>query len=490
MKKGLISLKEWCTKNNSNLLDEWDYEYNTIDPNEVGFKSHYKVQWKCLKGHKWITSISTRVSGNRNCLYCTHQKVIKGETDLETLNPDLCKEWDYEKNGNLKPSDVFPGSKKKVWWICEKNHSWFAQIKSRNNGVGCPYCSGKKVLKGFNDLETRYPEIAKEWDYECNGDLKPSDVTFGSGRKVGWVCPNKHHYKSVICNRTKNRGCPICARSLRTSFPEQSIFYYVKKYFPDSISGYRDIFPYTMELDVFIPSLNIGIEYDGKTYHSNSNIKMRDQKKYKICKENGILLFRIIEFQDRPNLLTNCDYKIEIPDARSEYLNYAINNLIYHLISINNSRLNLPNTRTIIGKDENPIDVDRDRKKIESLLGKRKVNLLTEYPEIAKEWDYKKNYPLIPENFSPHSNRKVGWICQKCKNPWDASIGDRTRKDSTGCPVCNKHRYKKVMCIETGKTYDSSLIASKDINGTPNMINEVCRGNKKSYKGLHWKYVE
>lgn len=407
MKKGSISLKEWCEKNNSNLLDEWDYEFNTVDPNEIGFKNHDKVHWKCSKGHKWITSISNRVVRNHNCPYCAHQIVIKGETDLETLNPDLCKEWDYEKNGDLKPSDVFPGTRQKVWWICEKKHSWLAEIKSRNSGVGCPYCSGKKVLKGFNDLETVYPEIAKEWDYERNGDLKPSDVTFGSGKKVGWICPNKHHYKSIICNRTKNRGCPICARSLRTSFPEQSIFFYVKQYFPDSISGYRDIFSNTMELDVFIPSLNIGIEYDGKTYHADDSNKIRDQKKYGICKENGIKLIRIIESQEKLNLITNCDYKIEIPDARSEYLNYAINNLIYQLLSIKNSRLNLPNTRKLIGKDENPINVDRDRKRIESLLGKRKVNLLTEYPEIAKEWDYEKNYPLIPETFHLTQIRKL-----------------------------------------------------------------------------------
>ena len=37
---------------------------------------------------------------------------------LAITNPDLVKEWDYEKNAPLTPDDVTPGSGKKVWWIC------------------------------------------------------------------------------------------------------------------------------------------------------------------------------------------------------------------------------------------------------------------------------------------------------------------------------------------------------------------------------------
>ena len=74
---------------------------------------------------------------------------------LAASNPDLVKEWDYDKNAPLTPDNIARAAKKKVWWKCAKGHSWEASINNRtSNGRGCPYCAGKKVLCGFNDLGT------------------------------------------------------------------------------------------------------------------------------------------------------------------------------------------------------------------------------------------------------------------------------------------------------------------------------------------------
>ena len=98
-----------------------------------------------------------------------------------------------------------------VWWICSKGHEWKAAINTRTSGRGCPYCSGNYVLDGFNDLATIFPHIAKEWNYERNGQLKPNNVTFGSGKKVWWKCDKGHEWQTAINNRTSNNhGCPYC----------------------------------------------------------------------------------------------------------------------------------------------------------------------------------------------------------------------------------------------------------------------------------------
>ena len=85
-------------------------------------------------------------------------------------NPKLMAEWNYEKNGDLNPSQLTLGSNKKVWWKCEKGHEWQSTSNNRSSGNGCPYCSGKKVLRGYNDLVTTNPVLACEWNYEKNGD--------------------------------------------------------------------------------------------------------------------------------------------------------------------------------------------------------------------------------------------------------------------------------------------------------------------------------
>ena len=82
------------------------------------------------------------------------------EYSLMLSNPELTKEWDYIKNGNLRPEYVATNSGKKVWWKCSKGHEWQATIDSRNNGRGCPYCSVNKLLTGYNDLQTLYPLFA------------------------------------------------------------------------------------------------------------------------------------------------------------------------------------------------------------------------------------------------------------------------------------------------------------------------------------------
>lgn len=67
-----------------------------------------------------------------------------------------------------------------------------------------------EVITGVNDLATTHPDLVKEWDYEKN-DLKPTDVTAGSAKKVWWKCQNGHSWQASVVNRAKGTGCPFCS---------------------------------------------------------------------------------------------------------------------------------------------------------------------------------------------------------------------------------------------------------------------------------------
>lgn len=195
------------------LAKEWDYEKNDISPNEITVGSSKKVWWECEKGHSWEAFISNRAKGN-GCPYCSGRNPVVGQNDLQTLRPDILKEWDWEKNSIL-PNRFTLHSMKKVWWLCEKGHSWQAQICERVKGSNCPYCTNKKLMIGFNDLETRNPELLKEWDYERN-EILPSQVLYGTARKVWWKCEKGHSWEASISTRSRTRKngkesfCPIC----------------------------------------------------------------------------------------------------------------------------------------------------------------------------------------------------------------------------------------------------------------------------------------
>ena len=403
------------------LVREWHPTKNgNLTPFTISFGTHKKIWWKCDKGHEWEALVSNRARLGRGCPYCVGQKVLQGENDLATTHPHLVAEWHPTKNGDLTPHQVMAGTHKKVWWKCGKGHEWEAEIKSRSSGTGCPICSKKKLLVGYNDLATTCPEIAKKWHPTKNGLLTPKDVTKSSMKKVWWICDNGHEFLATVSSRQK-RGCPQCAANMRTSFPEQAIFYYISKVFPDAINGYKDIFEKSMELDIYIPSIRVGIEYDGGAYHNHQSNLERDMRKYRICQQHGIVLIRVRQSPEFL-LVPTFDYRIDIMSQKYTDIDRAVNYIL-----------------NILGVKFD-VNVKRDRSHIQEYLQMRKKSLFTEYPEIAREWNAEKNGKLTPKMFAPQSNEKVWWKCAVCGHEWITSIGERTGRDKTGCPKCARKR--------------------------------------------------
>ena len=129
------------------LLKEWDYKKNTIDLETLTYGSNKKVWWLCSKKHSFSTTPKSKFRStekkHKGCPYCSNQKVGYGN-DLKTNFPDIAKEWDYEKNSTT-PEDFTLGSDKKVWWLCNKGHSYERMITTRtrsksNPEKSCPVC--------------------------------------------------------------------------------------------------------------------------------------------------------------------------------------------------------------------------------------------------------------------------------------------------------------------------------------------------------------
>jgi len=185
----------------------WD-ENNKIDARNYSYGSHQEAWWKCEKGHSWKVSFK-RMSNGEGCPECSNRRLGK-DNNLLVHSPDLCKEWDYDKN-KKNPETYFYGSGKRVWWKCEKGHSWKAVIVSRQAGSGCPYCANKKVCKD-NCLATVNPELASQMVVEKTG-FGPHDVVERSAKRAWWKCEKGHIWKCVISDRARGSGCPICAKT-------------------------------------------------------------------------------------------------------------------------------------------------------------------------------------------------------------------------------------------------------------------------------------
>ena len=105
---------------------------------------------------------------------------------IENSREDLLEQWDYENNLTLIPEQCTPGMGKKVFWKCSLGHKWQTSIYARTgrSKTGCPICSNKKVLVGFNDLQSVHPNLAAEWHPTLNKDLKPTDIVAKSNKRT------------------------------------------------------------------------------------------------------------------------------------------------------------------------------------------------------------------------------------------------------------------------------------------------------------------
>ena len=227
------------------LLNEYDYKKNTLNPKEIGAGDKRKVWWVCSKcGNEWQANVVARTYGMHDCPECAldkskktrYEKLLKEKSSLAEKYPKIASEWDNEKNGDVKPSDVKPNSSFHAWWKCpDCGFSWQTSPANRTRrNSGCPACNRGTLHPGHNDLATTHPDIAKMWHPTKNGSLTPRDVKMSYNLPIWWKCPVcGHEWKTGIYNLTRNddkrSSCPECSRkSYRAVTNENDIKFYCK----------------------------------------------------------------------------------------------------------------------------------------------------------------------------------------------------------------------------------------------------------------------
>ena len=410
-----------------------------------------------------------------------YQTVLKDGSFMEKY-PEAALSWHPTKNGTLRPDMFSPNSGVKVWWICEKRHEWQTMISVRARGNGCPYCSGQKVLPGFNDLATQYPEVAKEWDYDNNGDKTPNMYTGGSGKVVSWVCEKGHHWESKINNRTvSKRGCPYCSHE-------------------KPIVGENDLLTlYPLVAGEWHPTLNGNKKPQDYLPSSNKIVWWK-------CSKCGFEYKAMIN--NRATKGTGCkdcagqiihpginDLKTLYPDIAAEW-DYSKNkdigpeqvfpksNLKYAWIDKYGHTWNAsPNSR--VRGTGCPYCSGN-----EVLEGFN--DLATTHPDIAAQWHPTENGSLLPTQVSKGYKYKVWFLCPVCNNPYDSLIPNKINGYGK-CPYCSprKTRARKVLQVETGEAFKTLKEAAKSVGKEDyRQIWMCCNGKCKTAYGFHWKYVE
>ena len=276
----------------------------------------------------------------------------------------------------------------------------------------CPVCSGHKILKGFNDLASQRPDIAKDWDY-ANNELKPDEVTVGSSKYVNWLCDicNKTYNMRISARTYTNQGCPKCKCS-RTSLPEQILYLYVKKHFPDALNTNK---LQGVEYDILIPSIKVAIEYDGSYWHSKKDTNY----KFKHAEAQGYTLYVLTGLASNTK-----DDRIFIIDDKHLYLGSVNNNLVEGMKKLFKQIFNI-------------IEDFEDYTTMYIAALNASHNIKKQGPKLPEHldfvWSSLNNYPFSQAHFDEVPK---AWQCIKAGHTFYRKLEDIKYKHKTTCPIC------------------------------------------------------
>lgn len=394
------------------IAAEWHPNLNTDSSPEVVTKSStYLAWWRCKNdpSHVWQQRVVQRVKGR--CPFCAI-----GPRSLLTLFPDVARQFHPTMNGDLDPRYMAPKSAVRVWWQCDKNqkHVWDAQVNSRTlMQSGCPYCGGDRACEETS-LASLYPDVAREWHPKKNETLTPDMVTARSGRKVWWLCKEKHEWRTAISDRTgKGCGCPFCAKryllrenSLAAKHPEIAAQWHPTKN--------RKMLPNFQ--GTWVPE-------------TNHHLAPQDRPS-----RNRRLLPADVSCGSQQKIWWQC------PEGEEHVWQATVNHRTkgHGCPYCANQKLSKDN------------------------------HLAARYPAVANQWHPTRNKPLLPTEVTAGTKKSVWWRCfRSAKHVWQAPVSNivnRWRVGTNGCPFCKGRKVTDESNLRA-KYPDVAKLWHPDLNG-------------------------
>lgn len=211
-------------------------------------------------------------------------------------------EWFAEKHSTCLLLSHYQGRHIKVNANCPKHGNY----PFRPNGWGwddntgnCPKCS--KESRRINNQVT-FVEFLRRLKNAHGARIRVSPKSYqGISQKARFKCTdceNIWEAQAWAVAHQHTHGCPVCAATKspqKVSQGEQNLFEFIKKYFPDATQSRRDIIT-PFELDIYIPSCQVAIDYNGLYWHSDLHKEQSyHADKRQLCLQKGIRLLFIYE---------------------------------------------------------------------------------------------------------------------------------------------------------------------------------------------------
>ena len=411
------------------LAEEWS-ERNSDTPDMVSPGENVKRWWKCpICNREYEASVANRTKNGSNCPYCNHSRVTP-ENCLAAVFPEIAAQWDKIKNASLSPTDVLPGTDRRVWWKCEKGHSWQASVSARTgpHKTKCPFCYGKAV-DAESSLAAKSPELAQYW-HPVKNTVSPTEVAPASNRSFWWRCSQGHQWKDSPNNLRKHlpdRVCPYCNHrrvspeySLASQNKELAVFWHPEK----NAQSPQEVAPYSNKK--FWWRCEKGHQWQESISRMQT---FGAEKACPYCNDRkvweGNSLARLA-----PELAAEWDTQKNLPLTPEKVLPRSSKKVWWRCSKGHTWQTSV--AKRYVRKDGCPYCSGR-RASAENCFA-------AVHPELIVQWDQDRNAPLTPYDVTAGSSKRIWWKCEKCGYTWQSTVVGRLK--GKGCPVCNRKQIR------------------------------------------------
>lgn len=274
------------------------YDYSLVD--YVNAKTRIKII--CTE-HGIFEQIPYNHLSGKGCKECGHiengrNRSITLEKFLEKARKIHSDTYDYSKS-------KVENYKTKIEIICKIHGSFFQTPANHLSGKGCKECGMGSTLNHIQENCSSNTEDFIKKSKILHGDIYDySKVEYtNNSTPVEIICEEHGTFLQTPRDHLRGHGCHTCGllkarHFLGTSKLEEDFVNFVRSFYSgEIITSVRDKIP-PMELDIFLPEFNIGIEINGSYWHSE---KFKDKnyhiRKYNLCKEKDIRLVSIWEWE-------------------------------------------------------------------------------------------------------------------------------------------------------------------------------------------------
>lgn len=484
------------------LLSEWDYKRNNIQPEELSAKSGRLVWWRCKLGHQWQSTPKRRSRGG--CPACAKEsagdrvrasRLRSAGISLEDARPELMSEWNFEDN-EIHPSKLTLKSNYRAHWKCRFGHEWSATVVNRTHNLsGCPYCTNQtsrleiyllcELMVMFPIVEWRRKIVGVEADIyipshnvaiEVDGEYwHRNKVNADKNKEAHFAL---HHVELV---RVRDSRLPIIGGEVVTfSIAEQmleisirlaeklknlgketpALANYLEERTQANEASYREMIaclPAPPKGESLLDRYpKVAAEWD-----ANKNKPLTpdlfsagsDQKVGWICSVGHKWQASIKNRTLRGSNCPACDRSVasarlrnlqaekhgSIEEAKPNYLSMWDYEKNGAILP---SSVAITSRHKVFWKCLNGHSFVKSPAQMKNDHSCPKCHSLSYLkPDIAAEWDIDQNGKLRPDEVTPGSGKRVWWKCS-ADHRWRAVISMRTA-DKTGCPICFEERRSK-----------------------------------------------